>query len=281
MSTSSRTVAYLDGTQMLYRADFGFPSRIRNRRGDDVTGIFGFLALTRKALAKSLVSPSHLLVVFDADAPTQRSLLDPRYRAARPAQTDEIANNVFRHLPWITEALRLMETSVIEHDSAEADDVIASLITRPNSTQDRSIIISRDKDFHQLISPQISQWDSARGADRGWITPSVLAERFGVHPEQWCDYVALVGDRADSMPGVRGIGPVRAAKLLQDGRTLEDATDQLGASALADAIRQRELHRLKNDVVLPQTEPSPLPADGLQRPAEVLEELGLWAGVYP
>ncbi|MGO2021954.1 MAG: 5'-3' exonuclease H3TH domain-containing protein, partial [Brachybacterium tyrofermentans] len=96
-----------------------------------------------------------------------------------------------------------------------------------------------------------------------------------------CDYVALVGDRADSMPGVRGVGPVTARRLLDEGRSLDDLSQELSPADFLDALRQRELHRLDRQVSLPASPPSPLPDGGLPRAAAVLEALSLWDAPYP
>ncbi|HLQ81660.1 MAG TPA: 5'-3' exonuclease H3TH domain-containing protein [Brachybacterium sp.] len=282
MTKIVRTVACIDGSQMLYRAEFGFPARIRNRAGYDVTALFGFLALTRKALISSPKRPTHAVVVFDADAPTHRSTLDHRYRATRQPLLNGSPTNPFRHLPWILRALQAWGMACIEHTTSEADDVIASLISQRGAEKDeRWIVISRDKDFHQLVSDRVTQWDPTRGGDKGWITPSVIAERYGVHAVQWCDYVSLVGDRSDGMPGIRGVGPVTAARLLGDGRALEDIADQFGRADFMDALNQRALHRLRTDVQLTSTKSSPLPTEGLRPAAQVLEQLELWDASYP
>lgn len=280
-TNTPRATAFVDGTQMLYRAEFGFPSRIRNRAGHDVTGLFGFLALTRKALSNSPIRPTHALVVFDADAPTRRSRLDARYRAGRRLPAAGAEHSPFRHLPWIVRALEVWKMSCIEHESAEADDVIASSIAQGSARRGRSILVSRDKDFHQLVTAHVTQWDSARGTVMGWTTPERIVERYGIRASQWCDYVALVGDRSDGMPGVRGIGPITAARLLREGRDLDDIAEELTDSNLAEARHQRDLHRLLTDVELPSTEPSPLPAEGPTPAASVLDELGLWDATYP
>lgn len=281
MTSDPRTVAYIDGSQMLYRAEFGFPSRIINRSDCDVTGLFGFLALTRKALTGSPLSPTHAVIVFDADAPTTRSRIDPRYRAMRQQLPAESADNPFRHLPWIKRSLQVWGMPYVEDESAEADDVISALVDRDGTARHHAIVISRDKDFHQLVDAHVSQWDSARGREKGWITPEAILERYRIGPSQWCDYIGLVGDPADGMPGVRGIGPVRAERMLRGGRSLDDITDELTPPERLDALRQRDLHRLNARIQIPPTEPSLLPAEGLPRAAAVLDALGLWDSPYP
>ncbi|GAA1316760.1 5'-3' exonuclease [Brachybacterium tyrofermentans] len=276
-----QTIAYVDGAQMLYRAEFGFPTRIRTRRGQDITGTFGFLALMRQALHRSPVAPTDALVIFDADARSPRTQLDARYRAERRAEPPDSPSNPFRHLPAILRALNHWGITHVTHDASEADDVIATLVDRDRVAGRRSIVISRDKDFHQLLQGAVHQWDSAQGLRRGWITENTVVERYGIHPSRWCDYVALVGDRADSMPGVRGVGPVTARRLLDEGRSLDDISQELSPADHLDALRQRGLHRLDRQVPLPATAPSPLPVDGLLRAAAVLEALSLWDAPYP
>ncbi|MGP4976537.1 5'-3' exonuclease [Brachybacterium tyrofermentans] len=252
---TAQTIAYVDGAQMLYRAEFGFPTRIRTRRGQDITGTFGFLALMRQALHRSPVAPTDALVIFDADARSPRTQLDARYRAERRAEPPDSPSNPFRHLPAILRALNHWGITHVTHDASEADDVIATLVDRDRVAGRRSIVISRDKDFHQLLQGAVHQWDSAQGLRRGWITENTVVERYGIHPSRWCDYVALVGDRADSMPGVRGVGPVTARRLLDEGRSLDDLSQELSPADFLDALRQRELHRLDRQVSLPASPP--------------------------
>lgn len=278
---TSPTTAYIDGSQMLYRAEYGFPSRIVSRAGHDITGLFGFLALTRKALLQSPHRPTHAVVVFDADAPVPRARIDARYKSSRRLAPAGDSHNPFRHLPWIERALRVWGVIHIEHDHAEADDVIATLVDRGRAAGHEALVVSSDRDFHQLLEDGVSQWNSSRGRPEGWITPESVIARYGVHPKQWCDYVALVGDRADAMPGIRGIGPVTARRILRDGRTLDTAAEELTAPQLRDALRQRALHRLERHVLLQPPEPSALPQGGLLSAAEVLETLGLWDCPYP
>lgn len=276
-----QTIAYVDGAQMLFRAEFGFPTRIRTRRGQDITGTFGFLALMRQALHRSPVRPTHALVIFDADAPSPRTQLDARYRAERRAEPPDSSSNPFRHLPAILRSLDHWGISHVIHGAAEADDVIATLVDRDRVAGRRSIVISRDKDFHQLLCDTVHQWDSAQGLRRGWITEDTVVERYGIRPARWCDYVALVGDRADGMPGVHGVGPVTARRLLDEDRSLDDISQALSPADHGDALRQRDLHRLDRQVPLPASAPSPLPDEGLLQAAAVLEALSLWDAPYP
>lgn len=276
-----RTTAYIDGSQMLYRAEYGFPSRITNRAGDDVTGVFGFLALMRKALRSAPVLPTHALVVFDADAPLLRARSDARYKATRKSLTIDSGDNPFRHLPWIKRALDIWDVTHVEHETAEADDVIATLVDRADADDHHAIVVSRDKDFHQLLSDRVTQWDSSRGTHQGWITPQSVVSRFGVLPGQWCDYVALVGDRADGMPGIRGIGPVTARRILRAARRLDDVGEELSHADHQEALRQRDLHRLDRRLHLPHLSPVRLPVAELPPAARVLESLNLWASPYP
>ncbi|MGP5595357.1 5'-3' exonuclease [Brachybacterium alimentarium] len=279
MKQSSRITAYVDGSQMLYRAEYGFPARIISRTGHDITGLFGFLALTRKALHGCPITLTHAVVVFDAEAPVARSRVDGRYKADRQPLTAGSPDNPFRHLPWIKRSLESWGLPYLEHESMEADDVIASLVHRSRTAP--AIVVSRDKDFHQIVSAKVTQWDSSRGGEKGWITPEMIRHRYGIEPAQWCDYVALVGDPSDGMPGIRGIGAVTARRLLTGGLAVDDLATELTREDHRDALRQRDVHRLDRHLPLPPCGPTEMPESGLLPAAPLLESLGVWDSPYP
>jgi DNA polymerase-1 len=268
----------VDGHNLLHRAAFGFPARITARSGRDITLVFGFFALIRAAITKLPELPQ-VVVVFDGHngAADRRALL-PSYKP--PVTGDE---TVFADLPRIREGLSLHQIPCIEHDNHEADDVIATLATRPANCQ--HLIMSTDKDFYQLLADDIGVLNTSRRADQRHVQATDVLTRYGVTPGQWCDYRALTGDPSDNIPGIRGIGHRTATRLLDGGARLEDL-QRLGrltgkggtaiASRWGDLLTWRHLIKLRTDLPLP---PSPAFEQPRELPPapQVVEQLGLWA----
>ncbi|MFD8497775.1 5'-3' exonuclease H3TH domain-containing protein [Amycolatopsis sp. NPDC059657] len=276
----------VDGHNLLWRAAFGFPAAIMSRdKTRDLTAEFGFFALLRVAIRDELPAPPEVLVVFDGEHGTaDRKDADASYKANRVR--DEAALKPLRAIPHVQEALTLYGVQWIEIDTAEADDVIASLVaTTRQQTPNRQVwIMSGDRDFYQLVGPRTRVLNTVMKRGKRHIGPDEVYERFGVTPAQWPDFCALKGDPADNIPGIKGVGLGTAAKLLAGDLVLEQILDSgrltgaRRATALAtweQVLGWRELIRMRADLpleILPTgTSSAPLP-----RPAEVIEKLGLW-----
>lgn len=269
----------VDGSNLLWRAAYGFPARIATRDGRDVTGLFGFFALLRKALHE-LNEPAECIVVFDSETGwTGRRQEDPTYKQHRES-TDF---SPITALADIQRGLTELRISWQESSDWEADDVIATYAVRARTRN--VLIMSTDKDFYQLLDrPRITQLNTARSAQRRIITGLEVRERFGIAPEQWCDYRALVGDPSDGIPGVRGIGPIRARRLLAGGLNVDDLlssgrlTGAHGRRLLdrIDAVRDwRRLLTLRTGIFTASTTTG-RPTPRLPLAAVTLEKLGVW-----
>lgn len=212
------------------------------------TGIhsFGKLLGTHK--------PTHVLPAFDAGGVTWRHELYPQYRQGRTPMPEELQSRI----PEFMERLERMGLHPLRIPGVEADDVIATGIVRWTSEQrGDAIIATSDKDLHQLVEFGALVWDHFRGE---WHDAAWVEKKFGVHASQLGDYLALVGDRVDNIPGVDRIGKTTAAKLLQRYGSLEGVMS--GAGILLDNtgkwLRQgkgdlevsRRLVTLKTDVKL-------------------------------
>jgi len=267
----------VDGLNLLWRSAFGFPRRITSRSGVDITAVFGFFALLRKAINEMGV-PAECVVCFDGEyGCNERVAIDATYKQNR-ASTD------VSHLAWlptIKEGLQALHVPWIEMEEHEADDVIASICAR---TLGRStIVLSTDRDFFQLVTANIAVLNTARRQGDGLITREQIVDRFSVEPWQWGDFRALMGDPSDGIPGVRGIGPRRAAHFLTDGMSLErllesgHLTGTWGDAIRVhwnDVLKWRELIRFRDNLDVG------IAAGGeaveLPRPAEIIGLLGLW-----
>ena len=281
--TGTPPLLIVDGHHLLYRAWFGFPARIYNRaKTRDLTGVFGFLALLRKAHVAH-AGDHETVVVFDGENGTAgRTATDAEYKANR-ADADHSA---VASLGDVKRGLDTCAVAWLEIDDAEGDDTIATL-TGHATGQDRAVtVMSGDRDLHQLLDhPGVRALNTAAPPDRRLVTAADVTDRYGVYPRQWPDYRALTGDPADNIPGVPGIGPKTAARLLHGGLTLDDLPASgclTGATGTRitlhwdDVRRWRDLIRLDAKIEIPgdlvtATTTPPLPP----APA-VLESLRLW-----
>lgn len=276
----------VDGHNLLWRAAFGFPAAILSRdKTRDLTAEFGFFALLRVAIRDELPEPPEVLVVFDGEhGAAERKGSDADYKANRVI--DEAALKPLRAIPHVQRALTAYGIGWIEIDTAEADDVIATLVTTARrQVPERHVrIMSGDRDFYQLVDDQVRALNTVMKRGRRHIGPAEVVERYGVTPDQWPDFCALKGDPADNIPGVKGIGEGTAAKLLAGGLHL----DQLPTSGRLTGAKKtkvtdtwdqvlawRELIRMRTDLELPH-HPTGQPTRELPKPADVIEKLGLW-----
>ena len=161
----------------------------------------------------------------------------------------------------------------VEDESYEADDVIATLASRVNGRRVR--ILSTDRDYFQLVSSSVTVVNTK---SRPPLVDDEVVGRFGVSPAQWCDFRAIAGDVSDGIPGVRGLGPKGAAKLLAGGRRLDDVLDRPELREQRDnLLRWRELIRLRTDVPIPHHPTGDSSTPALPSPPAVCRELGLIA----
>lgn len=276
----------VDGHNLLWRGAFGFPAAIRSRdRTRDLTAEFAFFALLRVAIREELAVPPEVLVVFDGQhGAAERQAADSAYKANRVL--DDAALRPIRAIPHVQAALTAYGVGWIEIDTAEADDVIATLVahTRRGDPGRGVWIMSGDRDFYQLIDDHAVVLNTAMKRGRRHIGSATVLDRYRVQPSQWADFRALTGDPADNIPGVRGVGPGTAARLLAGGLTLDQLatsgrlTGTKGAAVLSaweQVLGWRELIAMRTDLDL-----SLLPVGRCSRtlpaPAVVIEKLGLW-----
>ena len=249
--------AIVDGHAQFFRAYYA----IRGGLSSSVTGeptnlVFGFLSMLFAYIRSQ--RPTELVVVIDAagDTETFRSALYPEYKAHRDPAPEDFHPQVERCL----EALRLMGIPVLAIEGVEADDVIATLVRRMRRSQpsERIRMLSRDKDLAQLVDEQVTLFDPQKGGDLGL---EQLFDSKGVRPEQVIDLLALMGDTADNVPGVPGVGPKTAAALLAEYGTIEGIYENIArikgkrgetlAASRELVALSRRLVTLKDDCALP------------------------------
>jgi DNA polymerase-1 len=205
------TIYLVDGTGLVYRAHFAFISRpLRTRSGRDVSALYGFAHTLMRLLEEQ--KPRFLAVAFDTAAPTFRHEAFEAYKATRPEVPPEIVDQI----PEVKRFLDCAGIRRLEQEGVEADDLIGSLARRFAAEGHDVVIVSADKDLMQLVGPRIRQLIPAKGKEPArWMGPREVEAKWGVPPPRLRDLLALVGDSSDNVPGVPGIGPKRAAELLQ------------------------------------------------------------------
>ena len=167
-------------------------------------------------------SPDLGAFVFDLGAPVERLKIAPDYKANRPPMPEELRQQV----PVIREMVKAAGWSLLEKEGNEADDILAALAYRFNKNPIK--IISNDKDIAQVIDERIQMLTTAPGV-KGFIVRDIekVIAKFEVKPEQIIDYLSLIGDSSDNIPGVQGVGPKTAAKLLQQFGTIDEMIDRI------------------------------------------------------
>jgi DNA polymerase I len=270
----------VDAHQLLFRAWYGFPARITSRDKErDLTGVFGFFALLRAGLRDNIGEPTEVLAVFDGeDGAAKRKAVDPGYKANRPEGTPA----PIKSLADVKRGLDACGIRWTEISDEEADDVIATLATGAGSRP--VTIMSGDKDYYQLLTRRVNILNTARKPGQRTIGPADIETRYGITASQWCDYRALSGDPSDGLPGIRGIGPKTAARLLAGGLALDDLplsgrlAGRTGKAVLdgwEQLLAARNLIRMNAGIQLPNP-PTGHPSPQLPPASTIVEELGLW-----
>lgn len=209
----------LDAYALIFRGYYGMQRSPRiNSQGEDTTAVFGFLNTFEDILRRTEGNP--IAVVFDPPGGTFRDELFEDYKGTRESTPDAIAFGV----PFIQELIEAFGVSMYEVEGYEADDVIGTLAKQAEEqgVTEQIYLVTPDKDFGQLVTQKIHQLVPQKGALFEELGPKEIAEKHLISgPEQVIDYLALVGDAADNVPGVPGIGKKTAAELLRKYGTIE------------------------------------------------------------
>lgn len=207
-----KTLYLLDGMALAYRAHFALiRSPIYTSKGLNSSAIFGFTGTLIELITKQ--KPSHLAVVFDTSAPTARHILHPEYKAQREAMPEDLAA-AMPHLDRVADAFGI---PVLKMDGYEADDIIGTLAHRAEADGfDEIFMVTPDKDFGQLVTQKIKMYRPSRQGDGAEILgiDEITAKWDIARVDQVIDMLGLCGDVSDNIPGIPGVGPKTAAKLL-------------------------------------------------------------------
>lgn len=206
--------AYLvDASLYVFRAWHSIPSDFTDVDGHPVNAVHGFTRFLLDLLERA--TPSHVAVCFDESLTSSfRNAIYPAYKANRELPPEELV----RQFAYCREVARALGLTVLTDTQFEADDLIGSAVHALGKQDCGAIIVSADKDFGQLVGDRVEQWDFSR--DQRWNAHGIK-QRLGVHPHQVADFLALMGDAIDNIPGIPGIGAKTAAVLLSHFETLE------------------------------------------------------------
>ncbi|MBR2960343.1 MAG: DNA polymerase I [Burkholderiaceae bacterium] len=207
-----KTLLLIDGSNYLYRAFHGLPD-LRTSNGEPTGAIKGFANMLQ--MIKTMIKPDLAAVVFDAPGQTFRSDIYADYKANRPPMPDDLRMQV----EPIHEMIKAQGWPLLIVPGIEADDVIGTLAVRAREQGMKVFIATGDKDMTQLVNDEIVVVNTMT---RVVLDPEGVKEKFGVRPDQIVDYLSLMGDNVDNVPGIYKCGPKTAAKWINDYDTLEN-----------------------------------------------------------
>src|SRR5580658_10231641 len=250
----------IDGSSYLYRAFFALPP-LTNSKGAPTGAIYGVLNMLSKFLRD--FTPPHIGVVFDAPGKTFRDELFAEYKANRPPMPDDLRSQT----EPLLSAVQALGLPLLRIDGVEADDVIGTLAARAAAAGQQVLISTGDKDMAQLVNEHITLVNTMSNTvlDRAGVKA-----KFDVLPEQIIDYLALVGDSSDNIPGIDKVGPKTAAKWLNAYGTIDgllehaaEITGKVGENlraGLATLELSRKLATIRTDLDMPLSSEQLIPA---------------------
>ncbi len=239
----------IDSMGIAYRSYFAFiQNPLINSKGENTGAIYGFVNYLNKILDEQ--KPDHVAAVFDTDAPTFRHKLYKEYKATRNKMPEDLSSS----LGYLKDVVKAYNVPVIELDGYEADDIIGTLAKRAEKENIDVFLVTSDKDFMQLVSRRVKIYRPGKGGDDDEILGEEgVIEKFGVPPEQVIDMLGLIGDTADNVPGVPGIGPKTAEPLVKKYGSIENIlknVDSIPQKGVQEKLRNnKELALLSKHLV--------------------------------
>lgn len=249
----------VDGYALIYRAFFALITRpLRTARGENTSAAWGVTNFLLRLREK--YRPDYLVWVNDA-GDSFRTAEYAEYKSTREKLDDELQADFDTAVERVRALLAAFRIPLVEVQGYEADDVIGTLALRAADRGLQAVIVSGDKDFYQLIRPNVALLNPGRGGPAGvdevWVTEANASDRLGVPPSQVTDWLALVGDTSDNVPGVKGIGEKGAVQLLQEFGSVEallERTEEIKQKRAREALQEHaDLARLSKRLVTIQT----------------------------
>lgn len=253
----TETLLLLDGHSLAYRAFFALPvENFSTTTGQHTNAVYGFTSMLINQLRDE--KPTHIAVAFDVSRKSFRTEQYQEYKAGRSETPTDFKGQVSL-VQEVLDALRIRHVQV---EGFEADDVIATLTKQATAAGMKVLICSGDRDAFQLVTDAVTLLYPIRGvSELSRMTPEAVEAKYGVPPARYRDLAALVGESSDNLPGVPGVGPKTAAKWIIQYDGLDGVVanaDQIKGKAgdsfrehLAGVLRNHELNRLVDDVVVP------------------------------
>lgn len=243
----------IDGSAYIYRAYHAI-APLSNSKGMATHAILGFVTMVNKLLREK--KPRYLVMAFDSRGPVFRHQLYEKYKANRPPMPEDLSIQI----PFIKRFVAASNILMLEERGVEADDIIASVVKKFTPLGHKAVVVSGDKDLLQLVSDDVVMWDPMKDKV---MNEEAVQQKYGLPTRQLLDYYALIGDSSDNVPGVPGVGPKTAAKLLGDFKSLDGVyahLDDLKKSKLKDNITShraqaylsKKLISLQSDVPIPE-----------------------------
>lgn len=246
----------LDGFNLMFRAFYGMPELTR-ADGFPTNALHGWVRTLWRL--EDDQKPARTIVFFDLGGAAKREALQEDYKANRSEMPEQLA----QQLPHIKELTRLLGYRIVEQSGIEADDLLGAVAEHLSNTVEDSeaIIVSADKDLAQCLKPGVSQLLPPPTANPklGWrtLTHDKVVEKFGVHPEVIPDYLALIGDTSDNIPGLKGVGPKTAAKWIGQYGNLDKIIANCGRikPPRFQAIIHGQQEQLRQNLIMTTMEP--------------------------
>ncbi len=245
VSSAHRKEFYLlDASSYIYRAFHALP-KFTTKEGFPTGAIYGFARMLLSLFKKKNVK--NMAVCFDSKAPTFRHEQFADYKKNRPPMPDDLS----LQLPNIEQIVDAFRLKCFRLDGYEADDILATLAWKFKDDFDKILIVTSDKDMLQIVNGKINILNSSK--KENILDPEAVKEKLGVYPEKVTDLLALIGDSADNIPGIPGIGGKTAKSLLDEFGFLEDvlaSTDKIKDKRISDSLKLNSSLALNNKKLL-------------------------------
>ena len=215
----------IDGHALVFKMYYAFLRRpMINSKGEDMSILYGFTKYLLEMFQREM--PTHVAVAFDPPGGTFRNEMFPQYKGTRPPTPQLVVDA----LQPLTELVKAMNIPVLTIPGFEADDVLGSIAAQYGSPELTVYMVTPDKDYGQLIGANVFQLKPSKGgSDAELVGEAQLCEKWGIcRPSQVIDMLAICGDTADNVPGVKGVGEVGAAKLIAKYGSVESIYSHLG-----------------------------------------------------